>query len=268
MDKKDYSSYYGNKIGKWTILGEGSKRAYVKCECSCGKQKEVWIHSILNGMSTSCGCSRKKEIPRERKILKHRWRGIKDRCYHTYSSCYYKYGAKGIKMCDEWKNDFEAFYSWSIANGFREELTIDRIDCKGDYTTENCRWADVYTQANNKTTVKKYLYKGEMLTIPQISKICGIDASAIYHRLNQRKWSIEKATETPVEVGRNQFTEINDEKIFEYKGEKISKNELIKKSNLDAKTVRKRLLNGWSIDDIIEIPFGKHKEKWRREHNV
>lgn len=265
---KDYSEYFGTKFGRWTIIGDGQGRHKWLCKCDCGTVKEVNRYCILKGGSKSCGCSKKSTMKRERRVLRSRYKRIKSRCYRPKDSIYFKYGAKGIRMCDEWKNSFESFYNWSMANGFREDLTIDRIDYKGDYSPENCRWADKYVQANNKSNVKRYSYNGQMLTIPEMSKVCGIDAEAIYNRLTVGKWSVERATTTPVEVGRNQFTELNDEKLFEYKGEKLSKNDIIKITNLPEKTVRERLCRGWSVEDTIEVPFRKQKEKWRREHNV
>ena len=76
---------------------------------------------------------------------------MKSRCYNKNTRDYQKwYGCHGIVVCDEWKNDFKAFYDWSISHGYRDDLTIDRIDPYGDYCPDNCRWADLKTQANNK----------------------------------------------------------------------------------------------------------------------
>jgi hypothetical protein len=75
---------------------------------------------------------------------------MKDRCYREKNRNYKYYGGRGIKICDEWKDNFEAFYNWAMSNGYREDLTIDRIDAEGDYEPSNCRWADYEGQNINK----------------------------------------------------------------------------------------------------------------------
>jgi len=75
---------------------------------------------------------------------------MKKRCYKQYATGYENYGGRGITICDEWLNSFEAFVAWSLANGYSDDLTIDRKDNDGNYEPSNCRWTDNFTQGANK----------------------------------------------------------------------------------------------------------------------
>lgn len=205
----------GQKYGKLTIIKEvspiGNKRR-ILCKCDCGNIKEYSMDRVIHGRTQSCGCLRNEMFlthrnnngtsvyPKEAtdsKLYKI-WNSMKCRCYTVSSGAYFKYGAKGIRMCDEWKNDFMAFYNWALANGYSDELTIDRIDYRGNYEPSNCRWADIRTQANNKSNVRKYEYNGELHTMTEWSEIMNINYGALWERLNVLGWSIEKALTTPV----------------------------------------------------------------------
>lgn len=96
----------------------------------------------------------KKERTVEEQNLYSRWSGIKRRCLNKNSPAYKNYGGRGIKICDEWKNSFESFCSWAITNGYKKELSIDRIDVDGNYEPSNCRWADSSIQSYNQRTFK------------------------------------------------------------------------------------------------------------------
>ena len=205
----------GQKYGKLSIIKEvspiGNKKR-ILCKCDCGNIKEYSMDRVIHGRTQSCGCLRNEMFltrrnnngtsvyPKEAtdsKLYKI-WNSMKCRCYTVSSGAYFKYGAKGIRMCDEWKNDFMAFYNWALANGYSDELTIDRIDYRGNYEPSNCRWADIRTQANNKSNVRKYEYNGELHTMTEWSENMNINYSALWERLNVLGWSVEKALTTPV----------------------------------------------------------------------
>ena len=107
------------------------------------------------------------------------WSNMKGRCYSKTSSVYNIYGARGITVCDEWKNDFLAFRKWALENGYDEnakrmDCTLDRINVDGNYCPENCRWVDIKTQANNRRTNVFITYNEETHTISEWAEITGI----------------------------------------------------------------------------------------------
>ena len=86
----------------------------------------------------------------DKRRLRGIWYGMKERCRNPNSTSYENYGGRGIQICEEWLNSFEAFRDWALANGYTDDLTIDRIDNDGNYTPENCRWVTMKIQSNNK----------------------------------------------------------------------------------------------------------------------
>lgn len=113
------------------------------------------------------------------------WCGIKARCYNPKEPAYKNYGARGIVMCDAWKNDFVKFYEWAKNNGYDDSLTIDRIDNSGNYCSENCRWATRKVQCNNKRSNKLITAWGETKTISQWSddERCSVSQNVLSIRL-------------------------------------------------------------------------------------
>lgn len=127
--------------------------------------------------------------------LYHIWNGMKMRCSNHRNIAYKYYGAKGVSVCDEWRDDFIPFYEWAMANGYQDSLTLDRIDTDGNYCPENCRWATNKEQQNNTAYNRLYTYQGDTLDVTQWAERTGLPRNMIYKRL-YRGWSIEKALTT------------------------------------------------------------------------
>ena len=131
------------------------------------------------------------------KRLYNIWCLMKGRCYNMNHHRYGRYGARGIEVCDEWKNDFKSFEKWAMANGYRDDLTIDRIDNDGPYSPNNCRWATRKEQSNNSSNNHLISVNGEIYTASQLAEAYGIPRQTFYRRL-QRGWDITKALCQPV----------------------------------------------------------------------
>lgn len=125
------------------------------------------------------------------------WANMVTRCYNPNATGYKKYGGRGITICDEWRDNFEVFYDWSMSNGYSDELTIDRINNDGNYEPTNCRWATVKTQSNNRGSNHYVNINGVVRTLTEWCELCGINYRTVQDRL-KRGWSVEKALFTPV----------------------------------------------------------------------
>ena len=125
------------------------------------------------------------------------WDSMKARCYRPTTDPYKKYGAKGITVCEEWRNSFIAFRDWALSNGYKDGLSLDRIDYTGNYEPSNCRWVTIKDQQNNKSSNKLVEFKGCVLTIAEWSYILEIPQHVLQHRF-ARGWSVARALTTEV----------------------------------------------------------------------
>lgn len=156
----------GWKFGRLTVIEKAEKDKYGhwkwRCICDCGKETIAYAAGLRNGSVRSCGCLVKETNARirtthgkKRTRLYRTWINMKARCYQAKDRCYKDYGERGIEVCPEWQHDFQAFYEWAMANGYTDNLTIDRKDVNGDYCPENCRWITMAEQQKNKRNSKK-----------------------------------------------------------------------------------------------------------------
>mgnify|MGYP001945362811 CR=1 FL=1 len=154
----------GKRFGKLLVVGlkrADSRGASWLCRCDCGNEV-VLCTSYLIGTKTrrpnrSCGCSHHKQagLVTQYPRLYGIWKEMIKRCYDQTADNYERYGGKGTTVCDEWKNSFHSFLFWALNNGYKDGLTIDRIDNNKPYQPDNCRWVNYFIQAQNKGMNKR-----------------------------------------------------------------------------------------------------------------
>lgn len=165
--------YTGQKFGMLTAIhssqNENGRRGWW-CRCDCGNELFIETGELTSSLKhqdstkhhrVSCGCARggRETHGGSRTRLYSVWVHMKRRCYDVNDQNYKHYGNRGIRICDEWENDFSAFRDWALSHGFDEDkkwsdCTIDRIDVNGNYEPNNCRWVDMHTQLLNRRAAR------------------------------------------------------------------------------------------------------------------
>jgi len=201
----------GQIFNMMTIIKEvepRKKQRQFLCKCKCGHIGKYVLVLLVNEQTKSCGCLRKSTFVerntfhgKSRTKLNAVWQAMKQRCFNENNANYIFYGGRGIKVCNEWKNSFIEFYNWAIENGYKEGLSIDRINVNGNYEPDNCQWVKMKIQTRNKRDNVFVEFNGENLCIQDWANRLGINHTTLTKRL--KKWSVEKSLTTPK-------SEIND----------------------------------------------------------
>lgn len=258
MKFKDLSGLKFNHL-EILYVDKSSNPKHLKyfCKCDCGKIKSISGYHVEKGKIKSCGCMRDKYIHSTHKQSKTRlygiWTNIKSRCFNPKYHCYTIYGDRGISMCNEWKESFEPFYEWSMANGYKDNLSIDRIDNNADYCPENCRWADRKTQNNNKRNNHKITINGETKNLTQWADSLGINRDEFSYRVLRYK-DIEEVLRYFECKKQNKPYLKGDEIIVTVKGETNSLANICKKYNVSYDLIYGRYKLNWDIEKAIFTP--------------
>ena len=196
----------GQRFGRLTVIERvgttNDGKATWSCKCDCENYCVVSGALLRNKHTRSCGCL-EKEVKKAGTNKKHGkfytrlssiWRDMKKRCYCPNAGNYKHYGARGITICDEWLHNFQAFWDWAMANGYQDDLSIDRIDNDKGYSPDNCRWATQKAQVNNRRSNHYITFAEKTLTITQWQEKQGITKGQYDSRI-KRGWTIEEALE-------------------------------------------------------------------------
>ena len=178
------------------------------------------------------------------------YHNMKTRCNNPNYDKYMYYGGRGISVCDEWSNSYNAFESWALANGYTDTLTLDRIDPNGNYCPENCRWISRKDQANNRTSNHCLTHNGRTMTIQQWAEETGIPRGCIDQRI-AAGWDVNRTLTEPVwETHRDCYITFNGEtkRLYEWA------NQL----GIKYKVLHNRInLHHWPIEKALTTPVPK-----------
>lgn len=201
----------GKKFGFLTVIEfayRDKKQTYWLCKCNCGNTKVIRGSHLKDGNTISCGCYTKNRMAQMNKAnAKHGlsntrlyriYHGIIGRCLKPKTNGYKNYGNKGISVCNEWLKDFQNFYYWAINNGYKEGLTIERIDLNKGYEPDNCKWVTPKEQARHTSQNKMITYKGKTRCVAEWAEFLKINYNTLQSRLGKYGWSVKKSFTTPV----------------------------------------------------------------------
>jgi hypothetical protein len=196
----------GKRFERWTVIGLSNKQyrqmSMWTCRCDCGVVRDIIGNNLTRGISKSCGCLKiertKKAKTTHGDTRNHKiarlytiWQGMKERCEKPSQKMYCYYGGKGIKVCESWKN-YEEFKKWAMANGYAENLTIDRIDESGNYEPSNCRWVTQTEQVRNNSHNVVIEINGVKKCLSEWCEIYNMPYKTVISRI-RRDWEPKKA---------------------------------------------------------------------------
>ena len=204
----------GKRFGRLVVLAQTErphdckikpniKPSFWECRCDCGNVIIRPYYALKNNKTRSCGCLAKDAHTihnMSKTTLYNRWDKMRSRCRNPNTINYHLYGARGIKVCDEW-TDFSKFYEWAIANGYSENLELDRVDPNGDYSPENCRWVPRIVNARNKRNSLLITVNEKTKSISEWAEMSGIPRQTIDARL-RRGWVGERLLEPVADNAR------------------------------------------------------------------
>ena len=186
------------------ITKGGYKKVVWKCQCECGNVVNVLADSLKSGNTKACGCESRSGLEKRTTHGKSKdrlyriWQGMRNRCNLSTNTYYHNYGGRGISVCEEWNKSFECFYEWAMSHGYKDNLTLDRMDNAGNYEPNNCHWKDRFYQMNHMRRNHLITYEGRTQTLTEWAREIGMLPTTLDARINKYHWSIEEALTIPV----------------------------------------------------------------------
>lgn len=217
----------GQRFGRLVVLryAGSHKRGYAlwECLCDCGNVKTVIGSHLRTGSTRSCNCLRSEEtVKRNTKhgktntIAYRTWGRIIQRCVNPNAPDAVNYSERGIKVCAEWRHDFQAFYDHvsQLPNFGKKNYSLDRINNDGNYAPGNVRWATPLIQRRNQRRIHLLTYQGETKLFDDWAKEFGINRTTLYTRITELQWSVERALTTPVRVSAHDDNTMIQGRLF------------------------------------------------------
>ena len=214
----------GDKFGRWELLTDkylveryGQQMGMAIARCECGTEREVKVAALVGGTSQSCGCLKNEKASERMKLMNadglgsHPTHGLSghplyrlyhsmlNRCYLSTTKQFDDYGGRGISVCDEWRDSFQAFFDWAVENGWKEGLTLERKEVNGHYTPGNCRFVTMKEQGMNRRNTVYVTTWNE--TKPLAAWVrdprCKVDYGTLAVRIKRYGWTPERAISSP-----------------------------------------------------------------------
>lgn len=208
-----------DKVGRLQVLDKWKQdgRDYALTLCNCGNKKAMRYDylqkCVKENLEASCGC-RQKEVTRDlgfknkrfnynRHKLYDCWKNMQSRCYDPIDKNYYRYGARGISVCDSWRQSIETFIQ-DVGIPIHDKMQLDRINNDGNYETGNVRWVEVKENVRNRSNTRMVTYLGIKKPLATWCEELNISYDMVKQRLNALGWSVERALTEPGFLGKNQ----------------------------------------------------------------
>lgn len=248
-----YKDLTGQQFGRLTAVerlpphGKNSALMWA-CKCECGGSAIVRGTDLTNGHTMSCGCYRKmiRAVPNGQLRLHRIWANMKQRCTNPKSKDFRYYGERGIQVCDEW-SEFEPFFYWAMANGYKEGLTIERKDNDKGYTPENCEWIPSNRQQRNTSRTRKYIMYGKEFTLAELCRIFSQPRSTVDYRLKKGE-QLETALKRRKGLD-NKLLELSD-KLRDLKNGKAELDAQMKSINAEIEEVTLEMIDIMTTDEV------------------